>query len=118
MTKTERREYHREWRKAHPDYYRKLQKERKDYYIEYNRTWRHNNPDYFAERFRDKPEEHKKYLVRMKLNNAVRAGKLEKLPCEKCQTPKVEGHHTDYRRPLHVIWLCNPHHKELHRKFI
>jgi len=48
------------------------------------------------------------------VSNAVRDGKLLKLPCLVCGVEKVEGHHPDYSRPLDVVWLCNPHHREVH----
>lgn len=50
------------------------------------------------------------------LSNAVRDGKIKKEPCVKCGDPKSQGHHEDYSRPLEVIWLCDKHHKELHRE--
>jgi len=46
---------------------------------------------------------------------AVRDGRLQRQPCAVCGDPKVEGHHSDYRRKLHVIWLCFKHHRELHK---
>ena len=49
------------------------------------------------------------------VSNAVRDGKLFKTPCQVCGIEKVEGHHPDYSRPLDVVWLCTPHHKEIHR---
>ena len=47
---------------------------------------------------------------------AVATGKLKKLPCSVCGTrKKVEAHHTDYTKPLEVVWLCQYHHHEYHR---
>lgn len=48
------------------------------------------------------------------VNNAVRDKRLEKWPCQVCGDPKSVGHHPDYDRPLDVIWLCQPHHKQAH----
>jgi hypothetical protein len=45
---------------------------------------------------------------------AIKAGKLVRLPCW-CGETKVEGHHLDYSKPLEVIWLCRKHHAGLHR---
>lgn len=50
------------------------------------------------------------------VNNAVRNGKLVKLPCSVCGNPKSEAHHEDYSKPLDVIWLCRKHHGELHHQ--
>ncbi len=47
------------------------------------------------------------------LNNALRAGKINKLPCFICGK-KAHAHHPDYDRPLDVVWLCPKHHKEAH----
>jgi hypothetical protein len=52
------------------------------------------------------------------VNNAVRDGKLTKLPCWVCGTTEnVEGHHVHYDMPLDVIWLCTKHHAEVHRDY-
>lgn len=57
----------------------------------------------------------KEHMARLALNNAVRRGKVAKLPCWECgETGGVEGHHPDYDAPLDVIWLCRKHHKQLH----
>lgn len=45
------------------------------------------------------------------LNVYVGRGKVEKLPCEVCGAPKVQGHHEDYTKPLEVRWLCIKHHR-------
>lgn len=42
--------------------------------------------------------------------------KLEKTPCRVCNTEDVEGHHTDYREPLKIVWLCKTCHSNEHRK--
>lgn len=118
MTQEERREYHRQWRKAHPDYYRRIQRENRNKYLELYKKWRKKNPDYWTIRYKKNRVEYEKYLVRQKLNSAVRNGKVEKYPCKNCGEPKVQAHHSDYLKPLEVIWLCKPHHMELHRKLI
>jgi hypothetical protein len=48
---------------------------------------------------------------------AVRAGQLERGPCEQAGPDchgRVEGHHDDYTRPLAVRWLCRRHHVRHH----
>ncbi len=44
-------------------------------------------------------------------------GKLTAKPCEICGSSKVHAHHSDYRKPYDVTWLCVPHHKKWHRLF-
>ena len=68
-------------------------------------------------------EANKRYKERYKnraaaryiFGNAIRDGKLHKMPCFVCGEEKAEGHHPDYERPLDVVWLCMKHHKETHK---
>lgn len=48
------------------------------------------------------------------VSNAVRDGRLIRLPCEVCGA-KAEAHHDDYSKPLDVRWLCKKHHVEWHK---
>src|SRR5688572_25625579 len=120
MTTKEQREYHRQWRKAHPDYYRNYQKRKREWFLNYYKQWAKKNRGYWMARQRESPLEHKKQLARHTLNRAVRKGIAKKLPCEKkrCGNENSQGHHTDYNEPLTVTWLCKPHHMELHRKLV
>jgi len=64
-----------------------------------------------------KKEKMMKHSVRKIVYRAVKSGKLKKLPCEfgSCTQVNVEAHHPDYAQPLDVLWLCRPHHLELHK---
>ena len=53
--------------------------------------------------------------AKQRVTMAVKSGRLIKFPCSICGSSKVEGHHTDYNKPLQVIWLCNFHHREEHK---
>lgn len=44
---------------------------------------------------------------------ALRVGTLQKQPCWVCGAAAL-AHHPDYDRPLDVVWLCQPHHKQAH----
>lgn len=49
------------------------------------------------------------------VNNAVRDGRIEKLPCHFCGADEsLEAHHHDYARPLDVVWLCVKCHRRYH----
>lgn len=45
------------------------------------------------------------------VSNAIRDGRLKRLPCEVCGK-KAQAHHADYRKKLKVKWLCFKHHRE------
>lgn len=53
--------------------------------------------------------------ARVKVETAIRSGKLTRGVCEVCGDPKVQGHHEYYNKPLEVKWLCRKHHQELHK---
>lgn len=59
-------------------------------------------------------------LRRSKAHNAVRnaiiSGKLIKKHCERCGNQKSLAHHEDYDKPLEVMWLCQPCHKQRHKE--
>ena len=54
--------------------------------------------------------------ARDKLGRAVRDGKITKCPCVVCGNSRSHGHHSDYTKPLEVIWLCALHHREEHER--
>lgn len=51
------------------------------------------------------------------VGSAIRDGRLVKTPCWICGELEVEGHHPNYDSPLDVVWLCKPHHSEIHRLY-
>lgn len=56
------------------------------------------------------------------VEKAIKSGALVRMGCEVCGfngvfsdgRSAVQAHHDDYRRPLDVRWLCQPHHHEWH----
>lgn len=68
------------------------------------------NADYVRNSRRRNPQ---KYKARTAVGNAVRDGRLTRLPCQVCgSTVRVQAHHHDYGKPLDVEWLCFQHHRE------
>lgn len=50
------------------------------------------------------------------VSRAIRAGKLSPEVCARCGNEKSVAHHEDYDKPLEVIWLCQPCHKQRHKE--
>lgn len=65
-----------------------------------NKKWREKNP--------------LKVAAHTIVNNAVRSGKITKLPCSVCGKEKAHAHHTDYYKPLDIVWLCSSCHRKHH----
>jgi len=55
-------------------------------------------------------------VARYTLSNAVRDGKIIRPDrCSHCHVVgPLHGHHHDYSKPLDVVWLCVPCHRQLH----
>lgn len=83
-----------------------------DYYREYDRNRGNRQPREYLKEYRKKNP--KKYKANCAINNALRSGKIKKLPCEICGSEKSVGHHDDYDKPMSVRWLCQAHHKQWH----
>lgn len=96
------------------EYRRKNAEKLRAYNRKYNHEWRlkngYNNENKSKKKYPEK--EHARRL----LQYAVKTGRIKKTPCVKCGSIKSQGHHDDYFKPLKVIWLCAPHHREAHKK--
>ena len=62
------------------------------------------------------PENAIKHRARVMINYRVKRGIIKRQPCIKCNSLKSQAHHTDYSKPLEIIWLCIKHHREEHIK--
>lgn len=121
-------ENHRVEKRAHErKYYKKNRQLKLDKY----RIWLRENPGYFKyyykqnrqkklaidKRWRDKnPDRIKAYIT---FRKAILKGKIIKpVRCSMCGecSPKIQGHHSDYTKPLEVIWVCHPCHAHIHKK--
>lgn len=70
--------------------------------------------------FRGTSEYARRFPLKTRAQDAIqrelRAGRIQRLPCQECGNPKVEAHHPDYAKPLDVLFLCRKHHRAWHRE--
>lgn len=88
-------------------------KDRIEYYREYDRKrGNRQDKDYCPSWRSSKPNAYRAHIM---VGNAIRDGKLKKLPCEVCgSVESIHAHHDDYKFPLSVRFLCAVHHKQWH----
>ena len=97
-------------------------------------NYRANRPQYAAyERLReqrpsrkaakaDRQRSHRaanpeKDRARRLVQKALRVGRITKQPCNVCGgVDRLQAHHTDYSRPLDIVWLCYGCHLAAHDK--
>lgn len=114
------RDYYRANKEQIGEYNKKYRSENLEKESARMKEWRRNNVQKardYSKRQRLKDVE--KARLHERAHNAVRyaigKGALTRGPCEVCgATRKIEGHHSDYSKPLEVQWLCKKHHKQLH----
>ena len=111
-----------------------MQDKCRECFSKYNRERYLKNPDKFRENTRKNHAEHPDRELKSRLRTyekkpgkvearrivevAIRAGELEKPDyCQGCGCHKsehrIEAHHSDYSKPLSVIWLCTPCHRRM-----
>ena len=61
-------------------------------------------------------EDSRRHMAHSSVARAVRNGTLVRQPCCRCGAEKTVAHHEDYERPLDVVWLCQPCHKQRHKE--
>lgn len=70
------------------------------------REWRKTHPLTASQRLKDICRSYSRVLVKR--------GKLDRSPCRHCGSEKSEMHHSDYRDPRTVEWLCRECHLTFH----
>ena len=107
-----------EWAERNPDKVAEKNKRRLEKYHATKVLKEQRVPLTAAERKQRYFEKHPiKAEARKIYKYALRHGKLVRGPCEVCGvTEGIDGHHTDYTRPLEVRWLCKEHHRQAHLK--
>ena len=90
-----------------------------DYYREYDKV-RAKRPDRIKLALevnnRWRAEDKRRSQCHNAVARAVKNGKLLPQNCERCGCEKTVAHHEDYNKPLDVMWLCQPCHKERHKE--
>ncbi len=61
-------------------------------------------------------EDSRRSAAHKQVARAVRNGVLIRQPCCRCGETKSVAHHEDYDKPLDVMWLCQPCHKQRHKE--
>lgn len=61
-------------------------------------------------------EDRRRSVAHSAVARAIRDGRLVRQPCCRCGTEKTVAHHEDYEKPLEVVWLCQPCHKQRHKE--
>lgn len=94
----------------------KRNKEYMVYYREYSKKRYSGDKE-----FRNRRKESAKKWATPEKNRAhqlvyswVKIGRLTRGLCEICSSTKVQAHHSDYKKPLDVKWLCPSHHRNIH----
>ena len=76
--------------------------ERIKFNVEVTRAWR--------------SEDLRRQRAHSMVSRAIKKGELTRMPCIRCGNLKTEAHHEDYDKPLDVMWLCSPCHKQRHKE--
>lgn len=56
----------------------------------------------------------KRRRARKSFAKLVERGVVTRQCCFVCGESNAHAHHADYDRPRDVVWLCKPHHREVH----
>lgn len=63
-------------------------------------------------------EDKRRLAAHISVARAIRSGILDRKPCIRCGDQKSVAHHEDYDKPLDVMWLCQPCHKQRHKELL
>ena len=61
-------------------------------------------------------EDLRRSIAHRAVAKAIRNGDLVRMPCIRCGEKKSLAHHEDYDKPIDVMWLCQPCHKQRHKE--
>lgn len=98
------REYAEDSKEARKEYLRAYKEENREKIREAQKRYREKNRD--------------KVNAQAKLNYYIQKGDITRpMECSMCEraSDKIEAHHSDYSKPLDVMWLCEKCHKKVHK---
>lgn len=55
-----------------------------------------------------------RHLARWYARRRIISGKIKREPCAFCGVMPSEAHHSDYSKPLLIVWLCKSCHRKQH----
>ena len=61
-------------------------------------------------------EVERRHRAHSAVSHAIRRGDLVRQACSRCGNSRAVAHHEDYDKPLEVMWLCQPCHKQRHKE--
>jgi len=104
--------YTREWYRSHIGYFKVYNKKRMQDPKKRAAAYARINADR-----KRKPE---KWKARVLLHQAIYRKEVTKPnKCESCgKASRLQGHHADYTKPLSVVWLCAPCHRQEHGRSV
>lgn len=71
--------------------------------------------EYMRKRYQADAAHRLKQQVRASIGHAIRDKRMTRSSCEQCGSGlQVEAHHSDYTKPLEIIWLCRKCHEAVH----
>lgn len=113
MTKEEKREYDRR------RYWANIERERARAKRSYRRARGQRIKEQDLARVAKRNYNAPELIAVQALNHAIRKGVVVRPKvCERCGKThaKINGHHSDYSKPLEVIWVCPQCHADIHRE--
>lgn len=60
------------------------------------------------------PESENKRQARLVVKRALARKMIQKMPCVFCGSKDSQAHHSDYSKPLDIVWVCKKHHNKIH----
>lgn len=94
------------------DYRAKNRKKMRLYNKQYNSNWRKDNGYHNENKWRKNNPE--KVEAQKEVHRTLRKGIILKRACLMCNLTRTVAHHPNYKKPLQVVWVCKPHHHQIH----